>query len=107
MKLSVPMIATGLTITEAAGASSSKWASLRRRLSYAKIAGYSPGSQVRFFVMFFLVQIDDPRSTHPHISLPSILSAWINNKMTKHRGTNDSISTYLLIDTETTTHERR
>ena len=52
MKLSVAIIAAGLTITEAAGASSSEWTSLRRRLSYEKIAGYNPGSQVRRYVMF-------------------------------------------------------
>ena len=55
MKLSVAILATGITMTEASGASSSsssKWASLRRRLSYEKIAGYNPGSQVRRYVMF-------------------------------------------------------
>ena len=54
MKLSVAIIATGITMTEASGASSSsssKWASLRRRLSYEKIAGYNPGSQVRLLLL--------------------------------------------------------
>ena len=51
MKLSVAIIAAGLTITEAAGASSSEWTSLRRRLSYEKIAGYNPGSQVRLLLL--------------------------------------------------------
>ena len=54
MKLSVAIMATGITMTEASGASSSsssKWASLRRRLSYEKIAGYNPGSQVRLLLL--------------------------------------------------------
>jgi hypothetical protein len=79
MKLSVAIVVTGITMTEASGASSSsssKWASLRRRLSYEKIAGYNPGSQVRLLllcdVFSYLVQVDvvldddhPARSTNP------------------------------------------
>ena len=45
MKLSIALLVTTLAAAEASGAS--KWANLRRRLSFDKVAGYKPGSQVR------------------------------------------------------------
>ena len=45
MKLSIALLVTTLAAAEASGAS--KWANLRRRLSFEKVAGYMPGSQVR------------------------------------------------------------
>mmetsp|Transcript_17593 Transcript_17593/g.31030 ORF Transcript_17593/g.31030 Transcript_17593/m.31030 type:complete len:551 (-) Transcript_17593:84-1736(-) len=44
MKLSIALLVTTLAAAEASG--SSKWANLRRRLSFEKVAGYMPGSQV-------------------------------------------------------------
>ena len=47
MKLSISFLVTTLAAAEASGAS--KWANLRRRLSFEseKMAGYMPGPQVR------------------------------------------------------------
>ena len=52
MKLSIALLATTLAVAEASSdsAASGLAATLRRRLSFAKIAGYTPGSQVRFLV---------------------------------------------------------
>ena len=48
MKLSIALLATTPAIAEASSDSAaSKWANLRRHLSFAKVAGYMPGSQVR------------------------------------------------------------
>lgn len=47
MKFSLVTLAAGIATTDASA--SSKWANLRRRLSYQKIAGYAPGSQVCVF----------------------------------------------------------
>ena len=45
MKLSIALLITTLAAVEASGAF--KWANLCRRLSFEKVVGYMPGSQVR------------------------------------------------------------
>jgi hypothetical protein len=45
MKLSIATIVIFALAAEV-GSTTSKWANVRRRLSFEKIAGYEPGSQV-------------------------------------------------------------
>jgi hypothetical protein len=46
MKFTAIAIVSTLAAAAEAGNASSKWANVRRRLSFEKIAGYEPGSQV-------------------------------------------------------------
>jgi hypothetical protein len=57
MKHSIAASITLILSVEAGGAAS-RWANIRRRLSYEKIAGYAPGSQVGAFRSFVFLSID-------------------------------------------------
>ena len=47
MKLSLAILTSAMAVADA----NQKWANLRRKLSYEKIAGYNPGSQVRCLLL--------------------------------------------------------
>ena len=55
MKLSLAFIAATTIAVAEAGDASSKWANLRRRLSFEKVAGYSPDSQVRLCCLLLVI----------------------------------------------------
>ena len=72
MKLSIALLATTLAVAEASSdsAASGLAATLRRRLSFAKIAGYLPGSQVRLLVFCMHQLLSNSLYNLCHIQTP-------------------------------------